>query len=74
MKVKIGVAESNRVVELEIDDLESFQKRIEEGFSSGDGLLWFEDTKKHQVGIPKERIAFVEVDIADERPSVGFGG
>lgn len=73
MKVKIGVAESNRVVELEIDDLEAFQKRIEDGFSSGEGLLWFEDTKKHKVGIPKERIAFVEVDIADERQAVGFG-
>lgn len=73
MKVKIGVAESNRVVELEVDDLEAFQQRLEDSFKSDEGLLWFEDTKKHRVGIPKGRIAFVEADMAEERPAVGFG-
>jgi hypothetical protein len=73
MKVKIGIAESSRVVELEIDDVESFEKMLEGEFGAGPGLIWFEDTKDRRIGVPKDRIAFVEIDTEADRP-VGFGG
>ena len=73
MKVKIGIAESSRVVELEIDDVDAFEKMLEAEFGSGPGLVWFEDTKARRLGVPKDRIAFVEIDKEDARP-VGFGG
>lgn len=72
MKVKIGIAESNRVVELEVDDVASFESMLEGEFGSGPGLIWFEDTKDRRIGVPKDRIAFVEIDTDRDRP-VGFG-
>ncbi len=72
MKVKIGIAESSRVVELEIDKVDEFEKMLEEEFGRGPGLVWFEDTKDRRVGVPKDRIAFVEIDKEEARP-VGFG-
>lgn len=72
MKVKIGVAESNRVVEIEVDDASAFEKTMEDAYDSGKGLIWFEDTKRRRVGIPKERIAFIEIDTDQDRV-VGFG-
>lgn len=73
MKVKIGIAESSRVVELEVEDVDAFEKMLEAEFGSGPGLIWFEDTKGRRIGVPKDRIAFVEIDKEDARP-VGFGG
>lgn len=72
MKVKIGIAESSRVVELEVDDVGAFEKMLEGEFGGGPGLIWFEDTKDRRVGVPKDRIAFVEIDKEVDRP-VGFG-
>lgn len=72
MKVKIGIAESSRVVEVVVDDIEAFEKKIESSFVEGSTLLWFEDTKNRRVGIPSSRIAFVEVDQESEH-KVGFG-
>ena len=73
MKVKIGIADSSRVVEIEVDDVGAFEKMLEDEFGGGPGLIWFEDIKDRSVGVPKDRIAFVEVDREDARP-VGFGG
>jgi hypothetical protein len=72
MKVKIGIAESTRVVEMEVDDVEAFEKMLEKEFTTGSGLIWVEDTKERRVGIPSQRISFVEIDTERERP-VGFG-
>ena len=73
MKVKIGIAESSRVVELEVEDVHAFEKMLEGEFGSGPGLIWFEDTRDRRIGVPKDRIAFVEIDKEAVRP-VGFGG
>ena len=73
MKVKIGIAESSRVVELEVDDIGAFEKMLDDEFGGGPRLIWFEDTRARRIGVPKDRIAFVEVDREDARP-VGFGG
>jgi hypothetical protein len=72
MKVKIGIAESSRVVELEVEDVEAFEKMLEDEFAGGPGLIWVEDTKSRRVGIPIQRVAFVEIDSESDRP-VGFG-
>ena len=72
MKVKIGIAESNRVVELEVEDVAEFEKMLETEFAGGPGLIWFEDTKDRRVGVPNQRIAFIEIDKERER-TVGFG-
>lgn len=71
MKVRIGIAEANRVVELDVDDPTAFEQGLEAAFTAGTPLLWFEDAKGRRVGIPREKVAFVEVERETERP-VGF--
>ncbi|MGH8915057.1 MAG: DUF3107 family protein [Acidimicrobiia bacterium] len=71
MKVRIGIADTSKVVEIEIDDLEGFQKEIEKAVANR-GLAWFTDTKGRTVGVPTVSVAFVEIEGADGGPSVGF--
>lgn len=72
MKVRIGIADAERVVELEVDDAKGFERTVEEAFAGETSLLWFEDTKRRRVGIPRERVAYVEIETDDDRQSVGF--
>ncbi|MGA7228917.1 MAG: DUF3107 family protein [Acidimicrobiia bacterium] len=71
MKVRIGVAETNKVVELDIDDEEAFKKEIESRVAAG-GMAWFTDTKGHAVGLPSHAVAYVEIESEQDGRSVGF--
>lgn len=72
MKVRIGIAESQRVVELEVDDPTAFEASVEESYAGDTSLLWFEDTKHRRVGIPRERISYIEIETLSETSAVGF--
>lgn len=71
MKVRIGIAETSKVVELDVPDADEFKAEIERALSEG-GLAWFTDTKDRNVGIPAANVAFVEIDPAEGTPGVGF--
>lgn len=71
MKVRIAVAESSKVVELEVDDLPEFKKTMAATVEAGD-VFWTTDTKGREVGIPSGRIAFVEVESENAEVAVGF--
>ncbi|GIU91854.1 MAG: hypothetical protein KatS3mg011_0760 [Acidimicrobiia bacterium] len=72
MKVRIGIADTDRVIEMEVDDPADFEQAVEDAFAGTTSLLWFEDTKKRRIGVPRERIAFVEIETVSDRPRVGF--
>ncbi len=72
MKVRIGVADADRVVELEVEDGEAFETELKASFDGDQKLLWFEDTSGRRVAIPKDKLAFVEFE-RSHRMSVGFG-
>lgn len=72
MKVRIAIAESSRVVELEVDDVAQFESLVEEAFSAESPLLWVEDSKKRRVGVPSGRIAYVEIETDEGKRAVGF--
>ncbi len=71
MKVRIGVAETSKVVELEVDDVDSFKSELERAVSEG-GLAWFTDTKGGDVAIPGRSVAFVEIEASESSQAVGF--
>jgi hypothetical protein len=71
MKVRIGIAETSKVFEIEIDDVEVFRGEVERALADG-GMAWFTDTKSRTVGVPTASLAFVEIEAADGGPSVGF--
>lgn len=72
MQVRIGVAESSKLVELEVEDEGEFRKSVEAALKAG-GIAWFTDEKGRQVGIPSARIAYVEIDSPNGGRAVGFG-
>ena len=71
MKARIGIADTGREVEVEVEDRGELAKRLETAYRKGVPILWFQDTKGRDIGIPLGRVAFVEI-IEDSDQSVGF--
>jgi hypothetical protein len=75
MEVRIGVQWSSRELEIEMADdadADAVAKEIEDAISGG-GMLWLTDTRGRRVGVPAERIAYVELGSDASIRRVGFG-
>jgi hypothetical protein len=74
MEVRIGVVYTARELTLEIDDTpDKIAETIEGALSNGDSVLWLTDTKGRRVGVPADKIAYVEVAADAGGRKVGFG-
>ena len=74
MEVRIGVVYTSRELVLEMDDDSATVTAAIEAAMNGKGpLMWLTDAKGRKVGIPGDKLAYVEVagDAADRK--VGFG-
>jgi hypothetical protein len=74
MEVRIGVVYSARELVLDMDDDSSaVSAAVEAAVRESNPLLWLTDSKGRKVGIPTDKLAYVEVagDSADRK--VGFG-
>lgn len=71
VRVRIGIGDTSREIELDVPDANALIAEIEEAFDSEKPMLWFTDIKERQVGVPLLRIAYVEVE-PDQKVSVGF--
>ena len=74
MEVRIGVVHTPKELTLELDaSLDEVKKSIEKALSADDGVLWLTDKSGRIVGVPSERVAYVEVEADGETRRVGFG-
>ena len=74
MEVRIGVVYTARELTIETDDTpEQIASTIENVLAKGDVLLWLTDTKGRRVGVPSDKIAYVEVAADAGGRKVGFG-
>lgn len=74
MDVRIGFAQSNQVLEIELDDdtdREALKADVEKALSGG--ALWLTDRKGKEYGLAADRIAFVELGSTDAARRIGFG-
>jgi hypothetical protein len=72
VRVRIGISES-REIEIDVDDEPAFRESVGSAFSDGGTrVLWVTDTKYRSVGIPVDKIAYVEIESVDDKRSVGF--
>jgi disulfide oxidoreductase YuzD len=72
MEVKIGVVYSAKEHQLEVEGTEeSVAACIEAGLSGP--MLWLTDTKGRRVGVPTDKIAYIEILGEDAAKKVGFG-
>ena len=74
MEVRIGVFHSPKELELEVEGSpESVETAFAEALKADDGVLWLTDTKGRRVGVPAERVAYVEIEADHLAKRVGFG-
>ena len=74
MEVRIGVVYTARELTVETDDsVDSVTAAIEGAMSNGDSLLWLTDTKGRRIGVPVDKIAYIEVAADAGGRKVGFG-
>ena len=72
MEVRIGVTDTPKEIELEIEgDRDRIVKDVESALASGDGVLWLTDRKGRTVGVPSSKVAYVEIAPTEDR-RVGF--
>lgn len=69
----MGIAETDKVVEFEIDNAKAFEESVEKAYAGDTALLWFEDSKQRRVGFPRARLGFVEIETEATPRTVGFG-
>ena len=74
MEVRIGVVYTPREIVLEMpDDADDVSKTIEAGLREEGGMMWLSDSKGRRVGIPTDKLAYVEIAGPDADRKVGFG-
>jgi hypothetical protein len=74
MEVRIGVVYTARELNVETDDsVDSVTATIESAMSQGDSFLWLTDKKGRRVGVPVDKIAYIEVVTDAGGRKVGFG-
>jgi Protein of unknown function (DUF3107) len=74
MEVRIGVVYTARELTVETDDsVDGVTAAIEGAVAKGDSLLWLTDTKGRRIGVPVDKIAYVEVAADAGGRKVGFG-
>ena len=75
MNVRIGVTDTRKELDIEMaDDTDVDALRAElESTLAGSGVLWLTDRRGRQVGVPVERVAYVDISGDDGEPRIGFG-
>ncbi len=75
MDVRIGIVDSAREIELELDesvDQKAFCSEIEKAMADQTALYWLTDRKGRMVGIPLARVAYIEAAPDHNLRKVGF--
>lgn len=75
MDVRIGVTQAKEIEVLLADDTdqEAVRKHVDTAVAA-EGTLWLTDRRGRQVGIPVDKIAYIEIGSPDASRRVGFGG
>jgi hypothetical protein len=78
MDVRIGVTYSAKELDVEMpsgSETDEVKKQVDAALSGGAGaVLWLTDHKGRQVGVPVEKIAYVEIGSSSAERRIGFSG
>lgn len=76
MDVRIGVTYTAKELEVEMPDgtaADAVKADVEAALSGG-GVLWLTDRKGRNVGVPAEKIAYVDLGAEASDRRIGFAG
>jgi hypothetical protein len=74
--VRIGVTQTTKELDVEMPDgadPDELKASIDQAIAAGT-TLWLTDRKGRQVGVPVEKVAYVEIGRPDDGRRIGFGG
>jgi hypothetical protein len=74
--VRIGVTYTAKEIEVELPDgvdADAVRADVEKAVTAG-GLLWLTDKKGRNVGVPADKIAYVDLGPASSDRRIGFAG
>ena len=78
MEVLIGIQLTTRELKIDVpdDQADALRKQIEDVFArSGDGkpaVLWITDKEGRTIGVPSDKLAYVEIGADKASRAVGF--
>ncbi len=76
MDVRIGLTQTPKELEVQLDedtDPAAVRKQVEDALADS-ATLWFTDRRGRQIGIPAEKLAYVEIGSPQDERRIGFGG
>jgi len=75
LEVKIGVIYSAKELSIELDGgkADEMVATIEDALKGGAPVIWLTDKKGRRVGVPSDKVAYIEVAEEDTAKRVGFG-
>ena len=74
MDVKIGVVYTPKELVVELDDsAEQVSAAVTAALGEKAAILWLTDSKGRRIGVPTDKIAYVEIGSDDSTRRVGFG-
>lgn len=76
MDVRIGVIYTSKEIEVELGDdakTDTIQKDVDGALSKG-GTLWLTDKRGRRIGVPADKIAYVEIGGGGGERRIGFVG
>ena len=76
MDIRIGVSQTAKEIDVELPDgadPAALKADIDQAIKDGT-TLWLTDRKGRQVGVPAEKIAYLEIGRPDDGRRIGFGG
>lgn len=73
MEVRIGVLHTPKELNLDVEGTaDEIMKSVTDALATDEGVLWL-DAKGRKIGVPAERIAYVEIENDSDAKRVGFG-
>jgi len=74
MEVRIGVIHTAKELTFETDaEPDAIISTLEDAIKNGAALVWLEDGKGRKVGVPADKVGYVELVVDDGSRKVGFG-
>lgn len=76
MDVRIGITQAPRelTVEMPDDEREETVQSVSAALAGEVDVLWLTDKRGRRVGVPADKLAYVEVGTNDGDRRIGFGG
>lgn len=74
--VRIGVTFSPKEITVELPentDGDTVRQQVDKALSGDGGVLWLTDRRGRQVGVPTEKLAYVDIGSPDSDRRIGFG-